>query len=140
MEITHQEVQEDRDFIRQKVVEHNKRSLPEQQRSPYGKTSFMARDEAGEIIGGITGTYFWQHMHIDFLWVDPSQQGSGIAAQLMASMEQYARELKCRLMTVDTFSFQAPGFYRKQGFREFGVLEDQPAGHSQHYFEKRLAE
>lgn len=140
MEIKRQEVQEDRDFIRQKVVEHNRSSLPEQEENPYGNTSFMARDEEGEIIGGITGTYFWQHMHIDFLWVDPAQQGSGIAAKLMARMEQYARELECRLMTVDTFSFQAPGFYRKQGFREFGVLADHPAGHSQHYFEKRLTE
>ena len=108
MEITHQEVQKDRDFIRQKVVEHNRSSLPEQQENPYGNTSFMARDEEGEIVGGITGTYFWQHMHIDFLWVDPTQQGSGIAAQLMARMEQYARELECRLLTVDTFSFHAP--------------------------------
>lgn len=140
MKITQQEIQEDRDFIRQKVVEHNRKSLPEQQEKPYGNTSFIARNDNGEIIGGITGTYFWEHMHIDFLWVDPAGQGSGIAAKLMAEMEQYARGLKCRLMTVDTFSFQAPGFYRKQGFREFGVIEDHPEGHSQHYFEKRLTE
>ena len=140
MKITQQEVQNDRDFIRQKVVEHNRNSLPEQQGNAYGNTSFIARDYEDEIIGGITGTYFWQHMHIDFLWVDPTHQGSGIAAELMAKMEQFARELKCRLMTVDTFSFQAPGFYRKQGFCEFGTLEDHPAGHSRHYFEKRLVE
>lgn len=140
MKITQQEVQKDRDFIRQKVVEHNRKSLPELQGSPYGATSFMARNDEGEIVGGITGTYFWEHLHIDFLWVDPAQQGSGIAAELMAKMEGCARELNCRLMTVDTFSFQAPGFYRKQGFHEFGMLKDHPAGHSQHYFEKRLVE
>ena len=140
MEIMQQDVQKDRDFIRQKVVEHNRKSLPEQWEKAYGNTEFIARNDDGEIIGGITGTYFWQHMHIDFLWVDPAQQGKGIAAQLMGRMEQYARDLKCRQITLDTFSFQAPGFYRKQGFREFGRLEDHPAGHSQHYFEKRLSE
>lgn len=140
MKITHQEIQKDSDFIRQKVIEHNRNSLPEQQHNAYGKTSFMARDEAGDIIGGITGSYSWQMMQIDFLWVDPAQQGSGIAAKLIAKIEQHAHELKCTRVTVDTFSFQAPEFYRKQGFREFGILEDHPSGHSQHYFEKRLIE
>lgn len=140
MKIIQQDIQKDREFIRQKVVEHNRRNLPELQKSPYGSTSFIARDDDGEIIGGITGTYFWQHLHIDFLWVDPAQRGSGIAATLMAKMEQYARDSECRLMIVDTLSFQAPVFYRKQGFREFGVIEDHPAGHSHHYFEKRLAD
>ncbi|WP_422121975.1 GNAT family N-acetyltransferase [Planococcus sp. X10-3] len=140
MKITHQEIQEDRDFIRRKVVEHNNKNLPEQQDNPHGNTSYIARGDDGEIIGGITGTYFWQHMHIDFLWVDPAHQGLGIAAKLMAEMEQYARDLNCRLITVETFSFQAPGFYRTWGYREYGVLEDHPAGHSYHYFEKRLTE
>lgn len=140
MKINHQEIQKDRDFIRQKVIEHNRNSLPEQQENVYGNTSFIARDEAGEIIGGITGTYFWQMMHIDFLWVDPAQQGNGIAAKLIVKIEQHAHELKCRRVTVDTFSFQAPRFYRKQGFREFAILEDHPSGHSQHYFEKWLIE
>ena len=31
---------------------------------------------------------------------------------------------------LDTFSFQAPGFYKKLGYREFGKLKDFPAGHS----------
>lgn len=140
MKIIQQEIQEDRDLIRQKVVEHNRKNLPELQDRPYGNISFIARDDEDGVIGGITCTYYWQHLHIDFLWVDPAQRGSGIASRLVGKAERYARELECRLMTVDTFSFQAPDFYRKQGFREFGRIEDHPAGHSQHYFEKRLTE
>lgn len=138
MKIIQQENQRDRDFIRQKVIEHNKESLSEEVKKEYGQVSFMARSEEGNIVGGITGTYFWQHMHVDFLWVDPGARGQGLAERLMRQMEGYSREKKCRLMIVDTFSFQAPGFYIKQGFRQFGFIEDHPAGHSQHYFEKRL--
>lgn len=138
LKIIQQENQEDRDFIRSKVIEHNRESLPGEAKKEFGQISFIARDEEGNIIGGITGTYFWQNMHIDFLWVDTAARGQRIAEQLMQRMEEYAREKKCRLMIVDTFSFQAPGFYAKQGFLEFGVVEDHPAGHSQHYFEKRL--
>lgn len=139
MRITQQENQQDREFIRNKVIEHNRESLPEEIKKEYGQISFMARDEEEKIIGGITGTYFWQNMHIDFLWVDPDVRGQRIAEQLMRQMEEFAKLKKCRLMTVDTFSFQAPGFYVKQGFREFGAVADHPAGHSQHYFEKRLS-
>lgn len=138
MKIVQQENKEDREFIRRKLIEHNTASLPAEIKSPLDEVSFIARNENGEIIGGIAGTGFWQHMHIDFLWVDEAARGRRIAEQLMGEMEQYARKAGCRLIVVDTFSFQAPGFYKKQGFVEFGVLENHPAGHSQHYFEKRL--
>ncbi|MGI2328599.1 GNAT family N-acetyltransferase [Planococcus sp. YIM B11945] len=138
MYITKQGNHEDRDFIFSKVVEHNRKSLSAAPASPNEKVSFIARDEDEGIIGGITGTCYWQHMHIDFLWVDEAQRGQGIAEQLMGQMEEYARSLKCRLMIVETFSFQAPGFYRKQGFTEAGKIEDHPAGHSFYYFQKRL--
>ncbi|MDN7243108.1 GNAT family N-acetyltransferase [Planococcus sp. N028] len=138
MEIIKQEVQEDRDFIRSKVIEHNMTSLPDEAKSPKEQVSFIARNDNGEIIGGVTGTSFWRQMHVDFLWVDPAERGQGIAEQLMHQLEDYSRSLACRLMIVETFSFQAPNFYKKLGFVEFGVIEDHPAGHSFHYFEKRL--
>lgn len=138
MEIRKQEVQEDREFIRSKVIEHNMASLADGIKSPKEQVSFIARNEKGEIIGGVTGTSYWQHMHIDFLWVDEDERGKGIANQLMQQMEDYARSLHCRLLVVETLSFQAPGFYKKQGFQEFGVIEDHPEGHSFHYFKKWL--
>lgn len=140
MHIIKQEVQEDREFIRNKVIEHNAASLPEEQKSPKEGISFIARDENGEIIGGVTGTAYWGHMHIDFLWVDPEVRGQRIAEQLMQQMEEYSRTQNYSLLVVETFSFQAPGFYKKQGFQEFGVLEEHPKGHSKHFFEKRLGE
>jgi hypothetical protein len=39
---------------------------------------------------------------------------------------------------VDTFGFQAPEFYRKLGYREFGRLDDFPAGHSRSWLTKAL--
>jgi hypothetical protein len=38
---------------------------------------------------------------------------------------------------VDTFSFQAPEFYRKLGFREFGRI-DYPPEHQRIFFQKQL--
>jgi|SRR5690606_9697435 len=140
MKIIQQEVAEDRDFIRKKVIEHNNASLPKEKTSPFEQISFIVRDESEEIIGGLTATGFWRHLHIDFLWVDPEIRGQRIAAQLMAKAEDYARSKGHRLMIVDTLSFQAPEFYRKQGFTEFGAVNDFPEGHSHYFFEKWLVE
>lgn len=138
MKITQQEVAEDRDFIRKKVIEHNNASLPGEKRSAVEQMSFIVRNEAEEIIGGLTATGFWRHLHIDFLWVAPAARGQQVAAKLMAEAESYARGKGHRLMVVDTLSFQAPEFYKKQGFSEFGVIQNFPEGHSHHYFEKWL--
>lgn len=138
MKITQQEVTEDRDFIRKKVIEYNNASLPREKDSPVEQMSFIVRSDEGEIIGGLTATGFWRHLHVDFLWVDPAWRGKRIAEKLMAQAEVYARSKGHRLMIVDTLSFQAPEFYKKQGFIEFGVIADFPEGHSHHYFEKRL--
>ncbi|MDN3439075.1 GNAT family N-acetyltransferase [Planococcus sp. APC 3900] len=140
MKIIQQEVAEDRDFIRKKVIEHNNASLPKEKTFPFEQISFIVRDESEEIIGGLTATGFWRHLHIDFLWVDPEVRGQRIAAQLMAKAEDYARSKGHRLMIVDTLSFQAPEFYRKQGFTEFGAVNDFPEGHSHYFFEKWLVE
>ncbi len=53
-------------------------------------------------------------------------------------LEDIAKEKGCRLILLDSFSFQAPEFYKKHGYREYGVVEDHPKGHSQHFLEKRL--
>lgn len=140
MKIIQQDGQENRDFIRQKVVEHNMASLADQPKTPKEEVGFIAYSDEGEIIGGITGTAYWGHMHIDFLWVAPEARGQRIAEQLMQQIEEHSRIRKYRLIVVDTFSFQAPDFYRKQGYKEYGVLEDHPKGHTRYFFEKRLAD
>ncbi len=48
------------------------------------------------------------------------------------------RKKGCRLILFDSFSFQAPAFYKKHGYREFGVVEDHPKGIVSTFFEKRL--
>lgn len=39
---------------------------------------------------------------------------------------------------LDTFSFQAPGFYQRAGYRVFGELPDFPAGHRRYFMTKEL--
>ncbi|MGD6968031.1 GNAT family N-acetyltransferase [Rossellomorea vietnamensis] len=138
MKINQQWVQEDSDFIRKKVIEHNMSSISDEVKTPLENVSFIIRNEQGEIVGGITGTLFWGHCHIDFLWVGQNCRGKGLGKELLLKMENLAKEKGCCLVILDTFSFQAPEFYKSQGYKVFGTVDDFPKGERQFYLEKRL--
>jgi hypothetical protein len=56
----------------------------------------------------------------------------------MASAKAAARELHWKAAYLDTFTFQAPKFYQRLGYREFGRLDDFPPGHARIWFWKPL--
>ena len=90
------------------------------------------------MIGGVAATMYWEHVHIDFFWVDQRCRHAGHGSRLLREVERFAREQGCRLIVLDTLSFQAPEFYKKNGYQVFGVLEDHPRGFSQTFLQKRL--
>ena len=59
----------------------------------------------------------------------------GLAERLQ---ENGARQCCCKYAFVDTFSFQAPAFYEKHGYREVFTLEDYPYTEKRHYYTKAL--
>jgi ribosomal protein S18 acetylase RimI-like enzyme len=138
MKISQQWNQEDSDYIRKKLIEYNMTQISDEVKTPLENVSFVLRNDREEIVGGVTGTMFWYHLHIDFLWVSEECRKGGYGSQLIEKMEGYAKEKECYLITLDTFHFQAPDFYKKLGFKEFGRLKDFPKGGSQYFLEKRL--
>ncbi|MED0905714.1 GNAT family N-acetyltransferase [Bacillus nitratireducens] len=126
------------EYIRNKVIQYNMSILSDEVKQPMKEVSFVVKDENGKIFGGVTGMMYFYHLHIDFLWIDESVRHDGYGSQLLLKIEEIAKEKGCRLILLDSFSFQAPEFYKKHGYREYGVVEDHPKGHSQHFFEKRL--
>jgi len=138
MNIVKQWVQEDSDYIRKKLIEYNMSQVDEETKTPLEQISFVMRNDEDEIVGGVVGEMFWHHLHIDFLWVADDYRHGGYGSKLIHRIEAYAREKECHLVILDTFSFQAPHFYKKLGYKEFGVLKDFPKGQSQYFMEKRL--
>lgn len=95
---------------------------------------------SGEVLaGGLVG-HAWAHwLHIDLLWVDERHRGSGLGSRLVAEAERLAREQHgCTGSRVETFDFQAPGFYRKAGYTLVGTVEDYPPGSTDHLLVKKL--
>jgi GNAT superfamily N-acetyltransferase len=97
------------------------------------------RDESGTIVGGLIGELKWEWLHVDLLWIDDSHRGAGHGQALMEAAEEAARDHGARGVYVSTMSLQAPGFYPRLGYREYGRMEDYPvAGHRIHHFVKTL--
>ncbi|AJH17811.1 GNAT family N-acetyltransferase [Bacillus mycoides] len=138
MQIVKQWVQEDSDYIREKVIEYNQKQLSNEEKTPSEKISFIVKNEKEEIVGGITAITFWHHVYVDFLWVSEEYRHEGYGSNLMNLIEEFAIKKECRLIQLDTFSFQAPNFYKKHGYKVIGVSEDYPKGHNHYYLEKRL--
>jgi GNAT superfamily N-acetyltransferase len=91
----------------------------------------------GEVVAGLAGETYCGWLFIKYLWVSEALRDRGVGRELMARAEARARDRGCHSAWVDTFSFQAPGFYQKLGYEEFGRL-DYPPDHSRHFLRKRL--
>jgi GNAT superfamily N-acetyltransferase len=98
----------------------------------------VARNEKAEVIGGLKGVVLWSWLLVDWLWVADQARGQGVGSRLLSEAEDAAIEIGCSNAFLNTFTFQAPGFYRKQGYEIFGQLEDFPAGESRLWMRKRL--
>lgn len=91
-----------------------------------------------EIVGGVLGAIFWDWLYIDLMWIKDGLRGRGFGRQLLTLIEDEGRRRAARFAHLDTFSFQAPGFYQKHGYRVFGELHNFPAGHTRYYLTKEL--
>jgi len=70
----------------------------------------------GATLGGAIGRTWGACCELRLLWVGDAQRSRGVGRALMAAFEQRARERGCTLVYLDTFSFQAPAFYRALGY------------------------
>ena len=100
--------------------------------------ALLVRDDSGEILGGLYARVFYQWMFIELLSVPEQSRGQGLGLKLMRMAEDVAREKECVGVWLDTFDFQAPGFYQKLGYSELGEIVDYPPGHKRLFFQKRL--
>ena len=88
------------------------------------------------VIGGLVGQTWVGWLHIDLLWV--RDQRTGLGTRLMARAEEIARERGCLGIRLETWSFQAPDFYRRCGYEVAGEVHDHPPGAVDYTFVKRL--
>ena len=95
-------------------------------------------NEKGEKQAGLVGETFGNWLCIKYLFVSEELRGQGIGKKIIESAEEEAKRRGCKYVFVDTFSFQAPGFYQKLGFKEVFALNHYPYTEARYYYTKEL--
>ena len=98
----------------------------------------FVRDASNAIVGGISGYTAWGWLYVQWLWVDASQRGQGMAGRMLEAAETEAVVRGCHGALIDTFSPVAARTYERQGYVRFGELADFPVGRSRIFLQKRL--
>src|SRR5471032_719406 len=96
------------------------------------------RDDDQCVIAGLTAKTYWEYLEVQFLRVSEPHRNGGLASQLIETAEGEARKRGCKHAYLDTLSFQALGFYEKQGYREFGRIGGFSGVHERYFLCKSL--
>lgn len=94
--------------------------------------------EGGELIAGIVASSAHGTLEVEFLFVDEQYRRRGYGRQLLRYTEERAKSDGLRHILLNTYSFQAPGFYEKEGYRLLFQIEGAFGEHSQYFFWKDL--
>ena len=121
--------------LRDELVAHN---IDSTGYGPYRLFSCFLRDAERRLEAGISGFSWGGYAMLEWLWVTPSLRGTGLGSQLVRAVETEARARGCRVIRVNTHTFQAPDFYRMLGYEQIGYAEDTPIDHGEVFFAKSL--
>ncbi|WP_328682679.1 GNAT family N-acetyltransferase [Streptomyces sp. NBC_01261] len=136
---------ERRDLLRARLLETNTaaspvlralRGTPREREVPL---QVWALDGTGELAGGLVGHTWADWLHVTYLWVDGRHRGTGLGSRLLAEAERVAHDERgCGAARLETWNFQAPEFYKKQGYEVVCVIPDYPPGLTEYTLTKRL--
>lgn len=122
----------DSETIHARLLAHNARYMRD-----TGDFSFHV-EEDGKTIAGIVAGGLGDLLEVEFLYVDEECRGKGIGRRLLAHVEDLARQRGLKRVLLNTYSFQAPAFYKKLGYTEVLKLDPAFDGFTQSYFLKDL--
>jgi GNAT superfamily N-acetyltransferase len=132
----HEDMTEDEAlFIRRGLVEFANRYTGSRNYEEFG---IVLRDQNGKACGGIAGNTIWNWLRIDVLWLPDELRGEGLGHQLLERAEQLARDRGCDSAMLDTFEFEARGFFEAHGYVVRSQTDGFPAGHTHYHLIKHL--
>jgi GNAT superfamily N-acetyltransferase len=82
-----------------------------------------ARDPEMQVVGGLRAIVAMYWLRIEVLWVRDNVRGNGVGSQLLLEAERSARGLGARNAALETFEWQAPGFYARHGYEEVARMD-----------------
>lgn len=91
-----------------------------------------------EVVGGLLGRTSMGLLFIDLFFLPESLRKHGIGSRVIRAAEDEATRRGCSRAVLFTVTFQAPGFYERQGYQVLGRLECDSPGHTRICMTKNL--
>jgi GNAT superfamily N-acetyltransferase len=82
--------------------------------------------DTGELAGGLLGRTSLGLFFLDLFYLPEHLRGNGTGSAMMRLAENEAISRGCRAATLVTVNFQAPDFYARHGWEEFGRIQTAP--------------
>jgi GNAT superfamily N-acetyltransferase len=99
----------------------------------------IVRDSTSkEVLGGAIGRTSLGLAFLDLFHLPSALRGSGLGTKILEAFEEEARQRGCSSAVLYTISFQAPGFYEKNGWTRFGEIASEREGISRVFMTKKL--
>jgi GNAT superfamily N-acetyltransferase len=99
----------------------------------------LLRDpDTGETLGGMIGRTSYGLLFIDLVYLPQALRGQDIGARLLRMMEDEGARRGCQSGFLFTITYQAPGFYERNGWTEFGRIACDPTGTAPVFMTKTL--
>lgn len=95
-------------------------------------------EENGVAVAGIIAESTGDTLEVEFLYVDEAVRGQKLGEKLLAKAEECAKRDGLKRVLLNTYSFQAPGFYKKEGYTQLFEIKNCFDSHSQYFFRKEL--
>jgi GNAT superfamily N-acetyltransferase len=103
-----------------------------------GPLAVLLKDAVGATIGGLWGATLFRWLNIELVFVPEAMRGASVGTALLGKAESLAAERGCVGAALDTYVFQARGFYEKLGYSVVGTIADCPPGGERYFLQKRF--
>jgi GNAT superfamily N-acetyltransferase len=101
--------------------------------------NLVLKDEEMNVLGGITGEIKTPSLaYIHHLWIDEAHRNKDLGTRLLQAFEKTAHRQGCRQVETDTFEYQAPIFYEKNGYVCYEILADNTTPYRRLYYRKEI--
>lgn len=94
--------------------------------------------DSGDTLGGMIGHTSYGLLFIDLVYLPEAMRGQDIGGTLLRMMEDEGARRGCQSGFLFTITYQAPGFYARNGWTEFGRIACDPPGTARVFMTKTL--
>ncbi|MFX1249965.1 MAG: GNAT family N-acetyltransferase, partial [Promethearchaeota archaeon] len=110
-------------IVQKGLKDHNKKYPGGELDIPTPDVSLVLKDDKGNVVGGVITSMLTGIMHLEVLWVDEKYRDRGYGRDLVLQAERIGKEKGYPASQTWTFSFQAPEFYQRIGYKIVGIFE-----------------